>query len=117
VDARLDLLPAQPNLPGRGLRVAVAIDDQSPLVLTAGTEVGSKAWAQSVLDERVTACTRLQAPAAGAHVLHVFMVDPGVLLDKIVLHVGPSESQEPGARVPKTPPPGYFGPPETRVPQ
>ncbi len=105
LDARLDLLPTQPNVLGHGLRVAVALDEQTPVVLTAGTEVGTKAWAQSVLDERVTAQGRLRVESPGAHVLRVFMVDPGVLVDKIVL-----EAKSAAAR-----PTGYFGPPETRA--
>lgn len=39
---------------------------------------------------------------AGRHVLRVYMLDPGVVLDKIVLDAG-------GAR------PSYLGPPETRA--
>jgi hypothetical protein len=98
--ARLDLLPTQPIRPGTGLRLAVALDDQVPQVLTTGAEVGSPAWAQSVLNEVVSASARLRVPTAGAHVLRVFMVDAGVVLDKIVIDCG-------GLK------PSYLGPPET----
>lgn len=98
--ARFDFLPTQPIRPGAGLRLAVALDDQAPQVLTAGTEVGSAAWAQSVLNEVVSSSARLRVPTAGAHVLRVFMVDAGVLLDKIVIDCG-------GLK------PSYLGPPET----
>jgi hypothetical protein len=43
---------------------------------------------------------RLRVPTAGAHVLRVFMVDAGVVLDKIVIDCG-------GLK------PSYLGPPET----
>ena len=98
--ARLDLLPTQPIRTGAGLRLAAALDDQVPQILTTGAEVGSPAWAQSVLNEVVSASVRLRVPTAGAHVLRVFMVDAGVVLDKIVIDCG-------GLK------PNYLGPPET----
>ena len=98
--ARLDLLPTQPVRTGAGLRLAVALDDQAPQILTTGAEAGSPAWAQSVLNEVVSASVRLRVPTAGAHVLRVFMVDAGVVLDKIVIDCG-------GLK------PSYLGPPET----
>jgi hypothetical protein len=98
--ARLDLLPTQPIRPGAGLRLAVAIDDQVPQILTAGADVGSPAWAQSVLNEVVSTSVRLRVPSAGAHALRVFMVDAGVVLDKIVIDCGGLKAS-------------YLGPPET----
>ena len=100
----VNLLPTQPILTGNGLRLAVARDDQSPQLVTAGAEVGSPEWAQSVLNEVLTATVRLRVPSAGAHVLKIYMVDAGIVLDKIVLDAG-------GLR------PSYLGPPETRVPR
>ena len=104
VTATLNLLPTQPIGGGNGLRLALALDDQAPETVTAGAEVGSRAWAQRVLNELVTASTTLHVPAPGMHRLQIYMVDAGVVLDKIVL-----------AR--DGPPPGYLGPPETRVAQ
>jgi hypothetical protein len=100
--ARLDLLPTQPIRPGTGLRLAVALDDQVPQILTTGAEVGSPAWAQNVLNEVVSASVRLRVPTAGAHVLRVFMVDAGVVLEKIVIDCGGLN-------------PSYLGPPETHA--
>jgi hypothetical protein len=97
----VNLLPTQPILTGNGLRLAVALDDQSPQLVTAGAEVGAPEWAQSVLNEMLTATVRLRVPAAGAHVLKIYMVDAGVVLDKIVIDCG-------GLK------PSYLGPPETR---
>ena len=98
----MNLLPTQPIRTGNGLRLAVALDDQIPQLTTAGSEVGSPEWAQSVLNEVLTATARLRVPAAGVHVLKIYMVDAGVVLDKIVLDCG-------GLR------PSYLGSPETRV--
>ncbi|HUJ43102.1 MAG TPA: glycosyl hydrolase 115 family protein, partial [Opitutaceae bacterium] len=102
ITAVLNLLPTQPVNSGGGLHLAIALDDQAPQVLTAGAEVGSRAWAQSVLSEVITATATLRVSAAGVHTLRIFMVDAGIVLDQIILARG--------AR-----PPGYLGPPETRA--
>jgi hypothetical protein len=102
INAVVHLLPTQPIRTGNGLRLAVAFDDQPPQLVTASAEVGSPEWAQSVLNEVLTATVRLRVPVAGVHVLKIYMVDAGVVLDKIVLDCG-------GLR------PSYLGSPETRV--
>jgi hypothetical protein len=102
ITVAMNLLPTQPILTGNGLRLAVALDDQSPQLVGAGAEVGSPEWSQSVLNEVLTATVRLRVSAAGAHVLKIYMVDAGVVLDKIVIDCG-------GLK------PSYLGPPETRV--
>ncbi len=98
------LIPTHPVRGTSGLRFAYALDGAAPreLAASAGVEVTSKGWAENVLSAttKVTATVKLEAP--GAHVLRIYMLDPGVVLDKIVLNTG-------GLR------PSYFGPPETRV--
>jgi len=102
VAVTVDLLPAQPVADGTGLRLALGLDDEPPLLLTGGAEVGSKEWSQSVLDAKVSVPVRLKVAAPGVHELRLYMVDPGVVVDRIVLDAG-------GLR------PGYLGPPETKV--
>jgi hypothetical protein len=98
------LLPTHPVRGAGGLRFAYSFDGAEPrgLAASAGVEVTSKEWSRNVLNAttKVTTSVRLDAP--GAHVLRIYMLDPGVVLDKIVLNTG-------GQR------PGYLGPPETRV--
>jgi hypothetical protein len=98
------LIPTHPVRGAGGLRFAYSFDGAEPreLAASAGVEVTSKQWAENVLNAttKVTAAVKLDAP--GAHVLRIYMLDPGVVLDKIVLNTG-------GLR------PSYLGPPETRV--
>jgi len=94
------LVPTHPLVAGRGLRFAVAVDDQPPQVIVADAKDGSAEWAQGVLNATVTGTTQLKVPAIGRHTLKVFMVDAGVVLDKIVVDCGGLN-------------PGYLGPPET----
>ncbi|HEX8142509.1 MAG TPA: glycosyl hydrolase 115 family protein [Pyrinomonadaceae bacterium] len=98
------LVPTLPLLAGRGLRYAVGLDDETPQVVTvdAGLAVPSKQWAQNVLNETTRGATRHEARAGGWHVLKIYMVDAGVVLDKIVIDTG-------GVR------PSYLGPKETEA--
>jgi hypothetical protein len=98
------LVPTQPLWTGRGLRYAVGLDDETPQVVTvdAGIAVPSKKWSQNVLNATTTGATTHGLTAAGSHVLKIYMVDAGVVLDKIVMDAG-------GAR------PSYLGPKETKA--
>lgn len=98
------LVPTHPLHAGRGLRFAVGFDNQTPKMLTvrAGMEVPSSEWSQNVLNATTLGTTTLNVKAAGWHVLQLYMVVPGVVVDKIVIDTG-------GLR------PSYLGPPETRL--
>lgn len=97
-------VPTHPVQAGRGLRFAVALDDQTPEVVTigAGLEVPSVTWSQNVLNATTTGASTHSVTTPGSHVLKVYMIDPGVVLDKIVIDAG-------GVR------PSYLGPPETKI--
>jgi hypothetical protein len=98
------LVPTQPVRGTRGLRFAYSFDGAEPreLAAGAGVEVASKEWAENVLNATTKVTTTVKLDAPGAHVLRIYMLDPGVVLDRIVLNTG-------GLR------PSYLGPPETRV--
>ena len=98
------VLPTHPLQAGRGLRIAVGFDDQTPEVVTIGAnlEVPSAAWSQNVLNATTTGASTYQFTRAGAHVLKIYMIDAGVVLDKIVIDTGGVRSS-------------YLGPPETRI--
>jgi hypothetical protein len=102
-----NLIPTQPLRYGTGLRFAVAVDGGAPRLVTisagVGDEVGSsRAWQENVLDNTNATTTQQTFATPGAHTLKIYMVDPGVLLEKIVIDAG-------GLR------PSYLGPPETLV--
>jgi hypothetical protein len=96
------LVPTHPLKFGQGLRYAVGFDHGTPQVVIVKTEVQTPAWSRNVLNATTTASTTLEVAAAGPHVLRIYMIDPGVVLDKIVIDAG-------GAR------PSYLGPKETKV--
>jgi hypothetical protein len=102
-DAAFYLIPTQPLVPGNGLRIAVAIDDWAPQIVTIDkdTEVSSPKWAQNILNQTTLGQTKFELEK-GIHTLKVFAVETGVVLDKIVLHTAPPATS-------------YFGPPETKI--
>jgi len=109
VTIHYNLIPSQPLRYGTPLCFAVAVDDAPAQLVSitagTGTEIGAgtgRAWQLNVLNNTNTATTQQTIAAAGGHTLKIYMIDPGVLLEKIVIDNG-------GLR------PSYLGPPETLV--
>lgn len=92
---RLDCLPTYPVNPGDSVRLAVALDGGQPQVLDP-----KKCSTADVLSNLRRFTTNLTVTQSGRHTLTVWMVDPGVVLDKIVLYTSASKDS-------------YLGPPET----
>jgi hypothetical protein len=97
------LVPTQPLQSGRGLRYAVGLDDLPPQIVTVGAEVevSSKQWSLNVLNAMTAGRSKIRLEP-GARVLKIYMVDAGVVLDKIVLSAGNL-------------PHSYLGLPETKI--
>lgn len=83
LSVRVELLPTHP-LAGKALRIAIALDDAAPQLLTVEDKDGGAEWAQGVLDNVRGATARLAA-GPGKHTLHLFGVDAGVVVDRIVV--------------------------------
>jgi hypothetical protein len=94
------LAPTLNFVPGRGLRYAISFDDQPPVLVDALADNSEKAWATAVSDgvRKVTSTLTIAEP--GYHTLNFRMVDPGVVLEKLVV----SEGDVPSS---------YLGPPES----
>jgi hypothetical protein len=97
------LIPTQPLQPGNGLRYAAGIDNEAPQIVSvdAGVEVSSRKWSENVLNASTVGTSRIRL-TRGAHVLKIYMVDAGVVLDNIVINTGGLQKS-------------YLGPPETIV--
>jgi hypothetical protein len=103
----LTLGPTLNFMPGRALRVAVSFDADAPQILTVVPEKydgqnGNRDWEESVRNNaRVVRSTQTIA-TSGPHTLKIWMVDPGVVVQKIVVdtpasrraqtYLGPAES-------------------------
>ena len=94
------LAPTLNFVPGRGLRYAISFDDQSPVVVDALADTSEKAWATAVSDGVRKVTTTLTIAQPGYHTLKFQRVDPGAVLEKLVVSLG---------QVPSS----YLGPPES----
>ena len=92
-------------VPGRGLRLAVSLDDEAPQILTLvpadyQAQNGNADWEKVVGDNARYVYSKHLVSKPGYHTLKYWMVDPGVVLQKIVVDCG-------GVK------PSYLGPPES----
>lgn len=92
--------PSLNYVPGRGLRLAVSLDDAPWQFVDLLATNTNAAWAESVRNAVRRVHVPIAVPSAGLHTLHVAMVDSGVVLERLELgqgtqpstYLGPSES-------------------------
>ncbi|MGO8935279.1 MAG: glycosyl hydrolase 115 family protein [Terracidiphilus sp.] len=94
------LAPTLNFVPGRGVRFAVSVDGGSRTVVDELEHNSQQDWEQAVSDgvRRVTVPLTIAKP--GPHTLEIWAVDPGVVLERVVVSHGPLK-------------PSYLGPPES----
>jgi len=105
VDVEGIFAPTLNFMPGRGLSYAVSLGDDPPQVVVLvpkdyNARNGNRDWEKSVEDNARHCHTSHHVAKTGYHTLRIWMVDPGVVLQKIVVDCG-------GVR------PSYLGPPES----
>jgi hypothetical protein len=105
VEIALQLSPALNYAPERAVRIGVSFDKETTHILTvvpkgyvAGD--GNRDWEESVKNSIRTVKSTHMLAAPGPHTLKVWMVDPGVALQRVLVDTG-------GLR------PSYLGPPES----
>jgi hypothetical protein len=92
-------------VPGRGLRLAISFDDAPPRTVSLvpanfNAQNGNRDWEESVKNNARTVKTKFTLAAPGYHTLKLWMVDPGVVLQKLVVDLGGLKTS-------------YLGPPES----
>ena len=109
VSVELHCAPSLDFQSGEGLQVAVSFDDAPPQVIKLATWGTLQTWEAAVADgvRRVSSRHALDRP--GRHVLKVWMVTPGVVLQRIVIDAKPGAAGRPGGVRPS-----YLGPPATQ---
>ncbi|HSC67504.1 MAG TPA: glycosyl hydrolase 115 family protein [Cellvibrio sp.] len=94
--------PSWPLMPGRGLRYAVAFDQQEPQIIDLTADMSTTTWEETVRTDVRKSMTRHRIDKAGPHKLRIYSLDPGVTLQKILIdtggllpsYLGPKESQK-----------------------
>jgi hypothetical protein len=92
-------------VPGRGLRCALSFDSEVPQVVTLvpgdyQAAHGNLDWEQAVANNARAACSTHVLAKPGYHTLKFWMIDPGVVVEKLIVNLG-------GVK------PSYLGPPES----
>ena len=80
--------PTLQLLPGRKLRFAVALDDAPPIIVDTLPDSSEHAWQHAVLDGSRTITTPLHITRSGAHRLRIYLLDPAVVLHRLLLDSG-----------------------------
>ena len=99
----IETSPMLNSTPGRGVRLAVSLDEAAPQLLTVvpqGYAASGNDWETSVKNNARFVSARLPLVTPGYHTLKVWMVDPGVVVQKLVVDMGGLKAS-------------YLGPPES----
>jgi hypothetical protein len=105
LEVALELSPSLNYAPDRPVRIGVSFDEFPPQVLTVvpkgyAAGDGNHDWEESVKNSIRVVRSELEISQPGPHVLKVWMVDAGVVLQRLIVNTG-------GLR------PSYLGPPES----
>jgi hypothetical protein len=99
------LAPTLNFVPGRRLRFAVSVDGGPRTVVDELEHNSQQDWEQAVSDGVRHVTVPLTIAKPGTHTLEIWAVDPGVVLERVVVSHGPLK-------------PSYLGPPESaRLPE
>lgn len=71
-------IPSNPINADYGLRLAFAIDNENPIIVSPSDK-------KNVIDNLLKLEAKLDMPKEGQHKLKIWMVDPGLVIDKIII--------------------------------
>jgi hypothetical protein len=94
------LAPTQKFQPGAGFRYAISFDDETPQEVNVHADESLAAWERAVADGVKILTSRHTIARSGYHVLKFWAIDPGLVLQKLVVNTGDLR-------------PSYLGPPES----
>ena len=100
VRVRVHLAPTQKFQPGPGFRYAVSFDGEPPQVVNVHADGSLAAWEREVADGVKVLTSEHAIATAGYHLLSFWALEPGLVLQKIVVDAG-------GLRE------SYLGPPQS----
>lgn len=86
----VELLPTH-ALSGSQLRFAIALGDESPRLVVMDVNDGGPEWALGVLAGSRLVHAPLHVASPGRHVLHIFGVDAGVVIDRLRIDLQTSQ--------------------------
>jgi len=101
----LYMAPSLNFLPDRDFRIGLSVDNSEPQLITVvpagfNAENFNREWEETVSNSIRQVTGKITIAESGYHTLKVWMVDPGMILEKIVVNTGGLQ-------------PSYLGPPES----
>ena len=93
----------------QGLRFAVSFDDEEPKIISLHTDNSEEGWNRDVANNIKELISHHKIEKPGEHVLKFWMVDPAVVLQKIVVETGEAKQSYLG------PPESFFRPAKTLI--
>ncbi|MFB9079229.1 glycosyl hydrolase 115 family protein [Flavobacterium procerum] len=87
---------------GDGLKYGIAFDDEKPQIMNLNADSSEKAWAESVANNIKIITSTHTIENSGNHVLKIYGIDSGLVLQKIVIETEEGKIME-----------SYLGPPES----
>ncbi len=90
------------NIKGTGLRYGLSFDDEPPIIMDLQGTISDSKWQTWVKDNIIKNTKTISIATPGEHTLKFWLVDPGIVLEKIIIET------------PKMPN-SYLGPPSTRI--
>ena len=105
VDVEGIFSPTLNFMAGRALQYAVSFDNDAPQIITLvpsdyNAQNGNRDWERAVVNNARYSHSKHFISKPGYHTLKIWMVDPGVVIEKIIVDLG-------GVK------PSYLGPPES----
>lgn len=100
VVVHVTLAPTQKIQPGPGLRYAISFDDDAPQIVNLHADRSEKAWERTVSDGATVLTSEHVIESAGKHTLKFWVIDPALVLQKLVVDTGALRDS-------------YLGPPES----
>ena len=82
------LIPTLPINEKRGLRFAIALNDEQPTEVVLNYADGSKAWWDAVMNATLIMKSRIHVSKVDNNSLVIYGTDPGVVIDKITIDLG-----------------------------
>jgi hypothetical protein len=94
------LAPTLKFQPGQGFRYALSFDDAAPVVVNVHADASERHWEKIVSDGVARFTSEHAVMAPGRHTLKFWALDPGLVLERLVIDGGGLQ-------------PSYLGPPES----
>lgn len=88
VSVQAVLSPTRAFLPGQGLRYAISLDDEAPQVVDIHDAAHAASWTTASHDNAAVFTTTHTVARPGPHVLKFWSVDPGIVLQRLVVDTG-----------------------------